>query len=151
MGFMGIFNSIENVIQSIGDEINVDQGILDDVKRQLHESQAGLEGIRFDDLRLPESAFGGNDSGNQLGGHHTAAHQVISETLHGLLADLTRFRDGIVHAEKFLDEADNTSAADLASKKQAVDALVSATSHSDADRANHEARNHYLGNGGAHR
>ncbi|GAB3762214.1 hypothetical protein FB382_003620 [Nocardioides ginsengisegetis] len=151
MGFMGIFNSIENVIQSIADEIKVDQSVLDGVKAQLRSSHQELESIRFGDVALPESAFGGAPSGNTLGRHHSLAHEVISDTLTGLLEDLTRFRDGIVTAEKLIEQADTSTADDLTRGRQAVEAIVGSTRHSEADQRNHESRNHYLGNGGGRR
>lgn len=151
MGFMGIFNSIESVISSIGDEINVDQQVIDEVKKKLHHAAGQMERSRFPHVRVAESAFGSCHSGADLGFHHGKAHEVIADTLEGVLSDLTRFHDGLVKAEGFIQGADEGSASDLTAKKHALTALVSAASYSEGDLRNHESRNQHLGNGGGHR
>ena len=134
-------------IRNLLGELNIDQAVIDDVLNTLHTSSSDLDSSRFPDLHVPESSFGGSEKGVELGYHHLKAHQVVSDTLQGVVMDLERFLDGVRNAEKLVQSADTTSAADLNRKRQATDLILDATQHSEGDLRNHEARNEHLGNG----
>lgn len=138
-----LVGSIKNLLG----ELNIDQAVIDDVVNILHTSSSDLDKSRFPDLHVPESSFGGSEKGAQLGYHHLKAHQVVADTLQGVVMDLERFRDGVRNAEKLVQTADTTSAADLHRKHQATDLILNATQHSEGDLRNHEARNEHLANG----
>ena len=134
-------------IRNLLGELNIDQAVIDDVLNTLHTSSSDLDSSRFPDLHVPESSFGGSEKGAELGYHHLKAHQVVSDTLQGVVMDLERFLDGVRNAEKLVQSADTTSAADLNRKRQATDLILDAAQHSEGDLRNHEARNEHLGNG----
>lgn len=134
-------------IRNLLGELNIDQAVIDDVVNTLHASSSDLDESRFPDLHVPESSFGGSAKGAELGYHHLKAHQVVSDTLQGVVMDLERFRDGVRNAERLVQTADTTSAADLHRKRQAADLILDATRYSEGDLHNHESRNENLANG----
>lgn len=84
----------------------------------------------FGDIDLPPAAFGGWPEGRRLGRHHDGAHQVLLETINGVVADLEEF------AANLRATADSAEAQD----EQVEAALVSLgrryrdhTFHSDAN------------------
>ncbi len=84
----------------------------------------------FGDIDLPPAAFGGWPEGRRLGRHHDGAHQVLLETINGVVADLEEF------AANLRATADTAEAQD----EQVEAALVSLgrryrehTFHSDAN------------------
>ena len=135
-------------IKSVLQELNIDQAVIDSVVSTLERTTDSLEGSRFPDLHVPESAFGSSSTGTQLGYHHLKAHQVISDTLQGLVADLNGFRDGVRRAEQLVATADNDSATDLTRTKSAVELIVDVSTFAEGDRRNHESRNRNLGHDG---
>lgn len=134
-------------IRNLLGELNIDQAVIDDVVKTLHTSSNDLDRSPFPDLHVPESSFGGSEKGAELGYHHLKAHQVVSDTLQGVVTDLERFRDGVRNAEKLVQTADTTSAADLHRKRQATELILDASQHSEGDLRNHESRNEHLGAG----
>ena len=132
-------------ITSVLQDLNVDQEVIDSVVSTLESTTQSLEGSRFPDLHVPEAAFGSSGTGAQLGYHHLKAHQVISDTLQGLVDDLTRFRDGVRRAERLVATADSDSATDLTRTRSAVELIVDASTFTEGDRRNHESRNRNLG------
>lgn len=146
MFFPDLVGGLQGVLSDIGEAVDlvIDQVAINNVLNTLESKHEDLQGSRFKDLQVPTTAFGAAGSALALGGHHTKAHQVIDETLRGVLDDLVRFRDGLRHAEKLVHEADSQSAADLDKKRAAAELLVKASSYSEGDRRNHHARNHYL-------
>jgi hypothetical protein len=147
MFFPDLVGGIQDVLADIGEaaDIVIDQVAINNVVGTLESGHADLKGSPFPNLHVPASAFG--HAGTELGGEHTLAHQVIKETLQGVLDDLIRFRDGIKHAEKLVHEADTQAGAELDKRRAAAAAvLVRASRHSEGDVRNHEARNHYLPN-----
>jgi hypothetical protein len=146
----GLVGSIASVMQEISEsaDIIIDQVAIDNVLTTLEAKHEDLQGSRFQDLNVPVSAFGSAGTALDLGGNHSTAHQVIGETLQGVLDDLNRFRDGIKHAEKLVQEADTQSAADLDKKRAAAELLVRASSYSEGDARNHQVRNHLRDHGG---
>lgn len=151
MFFPDLVGGIQGVLSDIGEAVDmvIDQAAINKVLGTLEEKHADLKSSQFKDLNVSASAFGAAGTALELGHHHTKAHQVIEETLQGVLDDLIRFRDGLKHAEKLVHEADTQSAADLDKKKAAADVLVRASNYSEGDARNHEARNHYLRNHGS--
>jgi hypothetical protein len=147
MFFPQLMGDISSVLSDIGEaaDLVIDQVAINNVLSTLETKHEDLKGSRFQDLNVPVSAFGSAGTATSLGGHHLKAHQVIDETLQGVLTDLIRFRDGLKRAEKLVHEADTQSAADLDKKRAAAAAvLVNASRHSEGDARNHKARNHYL-------
>jgi hypothetical protein len=146
MFFPDLVGDIQNVLADIGEaaDIIIDQAAINNVLSTLESKHEDLKGSSFKNLHVPTTAFGGAGTALALGGHHTQAHQVIDETLQGVLDDLIRFRDGLKHAEKLVHEADSQSASDLDKKRAAAELLVKASSYSEGDRRNHHARNTYL-------
>ncbi|MBB6627676.1 hypothetical protein H5V45_10125 [Nocardioides sp. KIGAM211] len=147
-----VFTNISDMITGLLDagETIIDQAVIDDVKEKLQKAQQQMDANRFSDVEVEPAAFGDTSAAASLGYHHTKAHQVISDTLQGVLVDLERFRNGIVKAETLLADADSTSEADLKKKQQATELLSYIPRHSQGDRANHQSRNEHLPtNGGA--
>jgi hypothetical protein len=144
MSIPALFTSIENAFQGLSDDLNIDQVVIDDVKKKLQHAAEQMGNSRFPDVHVGGSSFGSSRTAADLGFHHTKAHQVITDTLEGVLADLERFHQGIQTAERLVEEADSTSASDLNRKKQAAEVLVTASSHSDGDERNQQSRNENL-------
>lgn len=150
-----LVGNIQSVLNDIGQssssEIIIDQAAIAGVVATLDEKHDDLSGNRFQDLHVPPASFGTTPAAMTLGDDHLKAHQVITETLDGVLSDLIRFRDGLKNAERLISAADTQSAADLDKKRAATETIVRAATHSAGDQRNHEARNHYLReHGGQH-
>jgi hypothetical protein len=115
---------------SPGGDVDVDPGALAKLKTALRQAAGELETERFSDVHLDEGAFGGCPSGAELGAEHRTAHAIIAETIRGVVTDLWRYRDGVEQFETGMGAAEETAAADLRSRKAAVEALsASATSN----------------------
>ena len=128
-------------LRSAFEELRIDQTEINKVINTLHTQSGDLHESRFQNLDVPAAAFGGSASAGQLGYHHSRAHQVVSDTLKGVVADLQRFREGIQRAETLVQEADADSADQLNRKRQATELLADVAGYSEGDRRNHEARN----------
>ncbi|MFC4785543.1 hypothetical protein ACT8ZV_13770 [Nocardioides sp. MAHUQ-72] len=150
MALPDLYGDLRNALQELNDqlELKIDQAAIDNVMATLDDRAIDVHHSRFTSLSVPTSAFGASSKGLELGDHHAKAHEVIRETLHGVLADLNAFKDGLVRAEKLVRGADESAAADL-DRKRAADILVDVAHRSQGDRRNHEARNQLLGDGGA--
>lgn len=147
MSFVGPFDGLLDFLHEV--ELKIDQSVIDSVMKTLHQNSQDLGESPFPRLHVPESTFGASTHGEQLGFHHLKAHQVITDTLTGVVTDLERFRDGVQKAEKLLSTADEGNASDLAKKKQAVEIVVHASSYAEGDVRNHASRNEHLrGEGG---
>jgi hypothetical protein len=129
---------IDGLIRSI--ETILDQQKIDAVKTGLDEGADALHRSRFDDLALAREAFGGSEQGLRLGGHHDRAHQVIAETLSGVVADLRDFREGVLDAETRLRDIDGGSAQDLDRTQAALAELQDANAFLASDSKYDDAR-----------
>lgn len=121
--------------------------VLDDVavaaiKQKLDTNADLLSKRDFQTLRISESVFGASERGTALGGHHSRAHQVIAETLDGLIKDIEDFREGVDKAKLLLDDADTTAGDTLAQRKAAVEQLEDANMWFSGDSRYEHARNH---------
>jgi hypothetical protein len=135
-------------ITSALQDLNVDPDKVAEVATKLTASSDSIGDSSFmRRLHVAPSAFGGSAEGSQLGYHHAKAHEVIADTLNGVMDDLGRFASATSRAVALVDGADTTSAADLSVKEQAVAVLVGSTRYFEGDRANHESRNERLGGG----
>ena len=119
---------------------------LERLKRRLDTEAADLDGAELRYVTLSGSEFGGSDLGLSLGDHHGRARRVTVETILGVVADLNRYRDGVVEADRLLNQADTDSAADMdrtraRAEGEAASTINEATSFSEADEAYDEARN----------
>src|SRR6476469_4273444 len=112
MANVGPFDGLLDLLQDV--ELKIDQSVIDGVMRTLHQNSQDLHESPFPRLHVPESTCGASAHGEELGFHHLKAHQVIADTLTGVVTDLERFRDGVQKAEKLLSTADEGNASDLA-------------------------------------
>lgn len=111
------------------------------VKEKLLRNANKLDSGKFQDLSVAESVFGASPEGTELGFHHGRAHQVIAETINGVIADMRDFREGVVRAEAMLKDADAGAEADLGRKQAAVAELEDANRWFEGDSKYHQARN----------
>lgn len=128
----GFIRALETVVET--DKIEA-------VKSELLRNANKLDRGHFQNLRVSESVFGGSPAGGRLGGHHGRAHQVIAETIDGVIADMRDFREGVVKAETMIKDADAGAEADLSKKQAAVAELEGANKWFEGDQKYHEARN----------
>lgn len=142
MFFADLAGGISSVLQDISDstDILIDQAAINSVLDTLEQKQGELRSSRFPDLRVPASAFGATPTAGELGVSHSKAHEVVRETLEGVLVDLIRFRDGLERAEKLVAAADTDTAADLDKKRAAATVLVNVSRYSEGDRRNDAVR-----------
>ncbi len=119
---------------------------LEALKQSLLERAEDLDGADIKNVTLRGHEFGGSELGLQLGDHHGRARRVIVETILGVVADLDRYRDGVVQAERLLDLADTGSADSMDRNRARAEGEVAsimqqATAVSEADSSYDEARN----------
>lgn len=126
-------------------ETVLEPDVVERLKRKLSTNADDLDEGSFRDLKVRESAFGGSEAGLELGFHHARAHDVVAETITGVIADIRGFRDGLDRAERLLEAADCAAASDLSRTNAAVQALTDATDHFAGDALNRAARNEHLG------
>lgn len=130
----------------MGDFVRGLETVLDDlavaeIKRKLDENAAMLGQREFQSMSVRDSAFGASAEGTALGGHHARAHQVISETLDGVLQDMRDFRTAVDRATRLLDEADATAGDTLSQRRAAVEQLEDANRWFAADAGYEQGRN----------
>lgn len=135
--------AIDGVVKAL-DDLIVDHEVIDRVKKELERSVRDLDGGSFQSYRPSPAIFGGAESGAELGFHHGKAHQIVADTIHGVIADLEAFRTNVVRATELLTEADDATAADFT---RGAALLTAASMNNNADRANQESRNENLGPG----
>lgn len=139
------------VVQALQD-LDVDPEGIRAVISALNANAHELDDGSFQRLHVSPGVFGGSEAAAELGFHHSKAHQIVSDTILGVVQDLTRFRDGVEQAVHLVQAADETNAADLHSKQTAVDVLVGSSAFAEGDRREQASRNAHLApdpNGGA--
>lgn len=120
----------------------VDQTNIDRVLRALRDCTDGGWDAQFAaEAAIAVPSFGGGDHAPVLGQHHDRAHQVMAETVAGIVADLTAFAEGVHQAARFISDADESTAASLRQKQDAVEMMDDAWVTSEADAAYDRARN----------
>lgn len=132
------------VVQALQD-LDVDPEGINAVISALNANSRELDDGSFQRLHLSPGAFGGSEAAAELGFHHGKAHQVVADTILGVVADLTRFRDGVEQAVRLVQAADESNAADLQTKQAAVQVLVGSSAFAEADRREQASRNEHLG------
>lgn len=140
--------------QGGGGEIDIDPQALAKLKRALTEAAKVLETDRFADVDLADNAFGASPSGQTLGAEHRTAHRIIADTIQGVVTDLWGYRDGVEQFEAGMGTADDTAAADLRARENAVDALVTSAGSNHGESRYHDSQVNHLppdatGQGGA--
>jgi len=140
--------TITDLVHAI--ELVIDQAAIDQVTQTLEQKASEVHHCKLADLSVPVSTFGGSATASELGLHHALAHEVMVETLQGVVADLEAYRTAIRRAETLIGQADESSAADL-NRKQATAVLTELAGHDEAGRRNHAARNHYVDDRGGER
>lgn len=126
-----------------GGDIDIDPAALEQLKAALRRAAEALETERFSDVELDEGAFGGCPSGTELGAEHRTAHQIIADTISGVVTDLWGYREGVEQFEAGMGTADDTAAADLRAREVAVEALKdSATSNYGESQYHNSQANH---------
>ncbi len=134
---------IDKVV-SILEDLNVNAEAIQAVSAALHEGAELIETSSFMTADpLPVSAFGGSPKGELLGFHHDKARVVIKETLDEFMVDLVGFAEGVSRAVELVVDVDETSAADLALQRQAVEILTSRSTFFRSDQQEREAREAY--------
>lgn len=137
--------AIDGLVKAL-DDLVVDHEVIDRVKKELERSARELDGGSFQNYRPSAAIFGGAESGAELGFHHGKAHQIVADTINGVIADLEAFRTNVVRATELLTEADDATAADF---NRGAALLTAASMNDNADRANHQSRNENLAPGGS--
>jgi methyl-accepting chemotaxis protein len=122
--------------------MNVAEDKVQAVVKALHGAADELSSKSFEKATIGRSSFGATSSADSLGLHHDLAHQVMSETLQGMVTDLTAFSANVTAALKHFGETDQTVADDMTARREIVEDMTYTWQHSHADAANHEARNH---------
>lgn len=130
---------IDGFIRSLETVLEPDQ--LEIVKKELFTGANELDHGEFQSLHVSPSAFGGAETGSELGFHHGRAHQVIADTLSGVTEDLRDFREGVVKAQVMLEDADGGAQSDLSRKEAAVGVLEDANRWFSSDHKYDQARN----------
>ena len=105
-----LVDALSGLTGSVDGETRSDQDALESLKSRLLEQAVALDQDELKRLGLSAGELGGSPVGLSLGDHHGRAHRVIVETIDGVVADLERFRDGVVRAEQLLDLADDPRA-----------------------------------------
>jgi hypothetical protein len=111
----------------------------------LGDNARELGGGSFRRLHISAGVFGGSEAAAELGFHHLKAHQIVSDTIRGVVEDLTRFRDGVEQAVRLVSAADENSAADLQSRRAAVEVLAGSAGFAESARREQTSRNQHLG------
>jgi hypothetical protein len=131
------------VVQALQD-LDVDPEGIRAVISALNANAHELDDGSFQRLHISPGVFGGSGTAAELGFHHGKAHQIVSDTILGVVQDLTRFRDGVEQAVHLVNTADESNAADLQSKQTAVEVLVGSSGFSEGDRREQASRNEHL-------
>ena len=131
------------VVQALQD-LDVDPEGIRAVISALNANAHELDDGSFQRLHISPGVFGGSETAAELGFHHGKAHQIVSDTILGVVEDLTRFRDGVEQAVHLVNTADESNAADLQSKQTAVEVLVGSSGFSEGDRREQASRNEHL-------
>lgn len=132
------------VVQALRD-LDVDPEGIRAVISALNANAHELDDGSFRRLHISPGVFGGSEAAAELGYHHGKAHQIVSDTILGVVQDLSRFRDGVEQAVQLVNAADESNAADLQSKQAAVDVLVGSSGFAEGDRRERASRNAHLG------
>lgn len=131
-----------------GGDLDVDPAALEELKKALEKAAGLLETDRFADVDLDAGAFGASPTGQTLGAEHRVAHQIIADTITGVVTDLWGYRDGVTLFETNVGNADATAQADLQAQEAGVEALAysSASDHAGQSYRNSQA-DHLAGRG----
>lgn len=132
-----------SVVEALRD-LDVDPDGIRAVISVLNDNASELDGGSFQRLHVSPGVFGGSEAAADLGLHHVKAHQIVSDTILGVVDDLTRFRDGVQQAVRLVSAADETSAADLQTKQAAVDVLVGSSGFTESARREQSSREEHL-------
>lgn len=130
---------IEGFVRSL--ETVLEQAQVELVKKELFDNAELLAGGDFQNLRVRETIFGASERGAELGFHHGRAHQVIAETLDGVVQDMHDFCEGVKRAQMMLEDADAGAGSDLSRTAAAVAELEDANRWFAADHKYDQARN----------
>jgi hypothetical protein len=131
---------IDPVAQALKDlDVNPEgiRAVISALNANAHELDDGS----FQRLHISPGVFGGSEAAAELGYHHGKAHQIVSDTILGVVQDLTRFRDGVEQAVNLVNAADESNAADLQSKQAAVEVLVGSSGFAEGDRRERASQN----------
>ena len=131
------------VVQALQD-LDVDPEGINAVISALNTHARELDDGSFQRLHLAPGVFGGSEAAAELGFHHGKAQQIVADTILGVVADLTRFRDGVEQAVHLVQTADESNAADLQTKQAAVQVLVGSSAFAEGDRREQASRNAHL-------
>lgn len=122
--------------------IQVEQHTVDRVIAALDGCTDGRWGERFAaETPIAPPSLGRGDRAPELGAHHDRAQQVMSQTVRGIIADLTAFADGVHEAAGLIRRADEVTAQDLAQAQRAVEMMNDAWVSPESDAAYDQARN----------
>lgn len=127
-------------------DLNVDEARIEAVVTALNGSGEDLDPNKFrTGTHIRPASFGGSPAASELGFHHDKVHQIISDTIDGVTADLQRFAAGAKQAVAYVMEADQQAADDMNRRRAIVDQLHAAASYSEGDERNRRSRHENLG------
>jgi hypothetical protein len=142
MNITGLVDAAATAVQGVMEQLEVDDASIAEVVSTLKKAAEGMDPKSFDGrAKVSETAFGGTHEATSLGWHHDMAHQVMTETLAGLITDLHDFCAGVEKAKVLFEDVDSGAAVDLRKLTAGVDAMTYVVRHSRADEAADEARN----------
>ena len=121
-------------------DIEIDPLALERLKQAITGAARLLETDRFADVDLADTAFGASATARTLGAEHRTAHQIIADTISGVVTDLWGYRDGVEQFEAGMGTADDTAAEDLRAREAAVDALVASSGSNYGETQYHNAQ-----------
>lgn len=131
-----------------GGDLEVDPAALEELKKALEKAAGLLETDRFADVDLDAGAFGASPTGQTLGAEHRVAHQIIADTITGVVTDLWGYRDGVTVFETNIGNAEQTAVTDLNAQQEGVEALTySSASDNAGERYRSSQADHLAGRG----
>lgn len=137
-----ILSEAVSAITSAMTELQLDRKAVEATGTALNNVVKALDKHSFDTSGVIErESFGGNTTATTLSWHHGRAHQVMSDTLDGILKDIEAFTVSLVKAADLVEGTDANAAADLAKKQALLEQLHELQSHSHGDQAHDESRN----------
>jgi hypothetical protein len=125
-------------------QLHLDPAVVEQAHTALTEIVQMLQGDDFAYMgTIQQQSFGGNSPAESLSFHHGLAHQVMTDTLNGVVKDVSDFVANLKKAVELVQTADQQSHAGLTGTTALVQAMDHLYRYSAADADNQHARNHH--------
>jgi hypothetical protein len=137
-----ITSVIDNLVTTLK-SLNLEDLVIEDIRHHLTTALDALEDHDFAaDGTVDALGFGTTATAADLHYHHGRAHEVMSETLAGTVADLQAYTANLNKSIKAMQDVDEGSAQELAITRSVIEQYTYLDGHSYGDRAYDHARNH---------